>query len=448
MATDAKSDEVRIPGAEGVLVEFKQAWTETVKETFCAFANTSGGTVYIGVADDGKIVGVEKPDEVMRSVLSVFRFAMSPKADELCRAECLTVGGKSVVVVHVLEGNMPPYYVTMKTDHGRRKICFLRHGSSNYETTDDEERRLYQKANPVSYELRPARNQDLTFKTAAKYFEAAGIPFGEKAYQPLGMKTLKGFFTNLAWWLSDQNESVTRVGFFNGPDKASPVDGIYTFKGCLIEQYDAVRRMLNNRFGFAHEMAPFDLQRDGSRNEVREYPENAVREALVNMFALRDYSVENGQAFVSCFSDHMEMLSYGGLPPETTIEMLKEGASLPRNLHLAELLMRLWAMEKFGLGIPLMYSSYKPFGMEPTFVSEPRMLKILLPKVTLHYGTLTEREKAVVEYMRANGAVTRPMIQAYLGRSYTTAINVLKSLEAKQAVVREGGGKETRYRLK
>ena len=76
------------------------------------------------------------------------------------------------------------------------------------------------------------------------------------------------------------------------------------------------------------------------------------------------------------------------------------------------------------------------------------MLKILLPKVTLHYGTLTEREKAVVEYMRANGAVTRPMIQAYLGRSYTTAINVLKSLEAKQAVVREGGGKETRYRLK
>ena len=110
--------------------------------------------------------------------------------------------------------------------------------------------------------------------------------------------------------------------------------------------------------------------------------------------------------------------------------------------------MRLWAMEKFGLGIPLMYSSYKPFGMEPTFVSEPRMLKILLPKVTLHYGTLTEREKAVVEYLRANGVVTRPMVQAHLGRSYTTAINVLKSLEAKQVVVREGGGKETRYRLK
>ena len=102
MTTDAKSDEIHIPGAESVLAEFEQAWTETVKETFCAFVNTSGGTVYIGVADDGKIVGVEKPDEVMRSVLSVFRFAMSPKAGELCRAECLTVGGKSVVVVQVL----------------------------------------------------------------------------------------------------------------------------------------------------------------------------------------------------------------------------------------------------------------------------------------------------------------------------------------------------------
>ncbi len=436
-----------IPPAEGFMVEFKQSWTETAKESFCAFANSAGGHVYFGITDDGKVAGVEKPDEIARSAESVFRFAMSPQGDDICRTEILKIDDKPVVVVHVLEGEKAPYYVTIKTSKGKKKICYLRHGSSNYEATDEEERRLYQKSNPVAYELRPARKQELTFKTLEKYFKAANIPFSRRYYQPLGMVTDKGFYTNLAWWVSDQNESETRLGFFTGPDRGAPADGLYTFKGCLIEQYDSVRRMLNNRFGFAHEIPPFDLRRDGSRNEVREYPETAVREALVNMFAHRDYSVENAQACVSCFTDHLEMMSYGGLPPETDMETLKAGVSLPRNRNLAEMLMRLSAMEKYGLGIPLMYSSYKPFGMEPTFIVAPRLLRILLPKVTLHYGELTEREKTVVEFLRSKGPVARSEVQDYLGKSYSTAINVLRSLETKRVVVKEGAGRDTRYRL-
>lgn len=438
---------VSIPSVEGFVVEFKQEWTETAKASFCAFANSAGGDVYFGVTDDGDVVGVEDPDEIVRSVVSVFRFAMAPQADEICRTEILKVDEKSVVAVHVLEGDKPPYYVTMKTPQGKKRICYLRHGSSNYEATDEEERGLYQKSNPVPFELRPARKQDLTFTTLAKYFKAAEVPFSKRYYQPLGMVMDKGFYTNLAWWVSDQNESETRLGFFSGPDRGAPADGLYTFKGCLIEQYDSIRRMLNNRFGFAHEIPPFDLRRDGSRNEVREYPEAAVREALVNMFAHRDYSAENAQACVSCFSDHLEMMSYGGLPPDTDLETLKAGVSLPRNRNLADMLMRLSAMEKYGLGIPLMYSSYKPFGMEPEFVAAPRLLRILLPKVTLHYGELTEREKAVVEFMRSKGAVTRSEVQNFLAKSYSTAINVLRSLVAKRVVAKEGEGRDTRYRL-
>ncbi len=436
-----------LPPSEGFMVEFKQSWTETAKESFCAFANSSGGDVYFGVTDDGEIVGVENPDEIVRSAVSVFRFAMSPSGTDICRTEILRFEGRSVVAVHVLEGEMPPYYVTVKSTKGKKRICYLRHGSSNYEATDEEERGLYQKSNPVSYELRPARKQMLTFKTLEKYFKAAQIPFSKRCYQPLGMVTDKGFFTNLAWWVSDQNELETRLGFFAGTDRGAPADGLYTFKGCLIEQYDSVRRVLNNRFGFAHEIPPFDLRRDGSRNEVREYPETAVREALVNMFAHRDYSVENAQACVSCFTDHLEMMSYGGLPPDTNLDALKLGISLPRNRNLAEMLMRLSAMEKYGLGIPLMYSSYKPFGMEPTFIVAPRLLRILLPKVTLHYGELTEREKTVVEFLRSKGPVTRAEVQDYLGKSYSTAINVLRALETKRVVLKEGAGRDTRYRL-
>ena len=68
-------DSIQIPSAEGPQIEFKPEWTETAKECFCAFLNTSGGKVFFGVDNEGQVVGIDNPDLVERSILSVFRFA-------------------------------------------------------------------------------------------------------------------------------------------------------------------------------------------------------------------------------------------------------------------------------------------------------------------------------------------------------------------------------------
>ncbi len=225
-----------LPAFESVLVEFKSQWSDTAKEACCAFANTSGSALYFGVADDGQVVGVSNPDEVERSVLSVFRFAMQPPCDNLCRTEHLTFADKTVVIAHVTEGSRSPYAVTIKTNgSAKRRIVFVRRGTTNLEASDDELRALYRKSDPTPYELQTAREQNLTFKTLARFFKTADIAFSEKNYGTLGITNRLGFFTHLGFWLSDECTVETRAGFFMGTDKTSQTDGLFTFTGCIVD---------------------------------------------------------------------------------------------------------------------------------------------------------------------------------------------------------------------
>lgn len=440
-------DSIQIPSAEGPQIEFKPEWTETAKECFCAFLNTSGGKVFFGVDNEGQVVGIDNPDLVERSILSVFRFAIHPQSIDLCKVTRETVNGRTVVVADVLEGRHPPYFVTVSKESGKERLCYMRRGSSNYAVNDDELKALYRKSDATPYELRASPEQKLTFETLAKYFEAAGIEFSEQKYQILGMTTNSGFFTNLALWVSDQSTIETRVGFFSGTDKGSNAGGILTFQGCIVDQYNRIRKLLNNRFGFSYEIGAFDLRRDGTRNEVKDYPEAAIREALVNLFVHRDFSIPAAST-ITCFSDRIELLSFGGVLPEADPELLKLGASMPRNPRLAEMLLRLSAMEKYGIGIPLMYSSYKPYGLEPKLIEYPRALMIVLPRITLHPENLSETERHIVDFLRNKGASKRAEIQNSLQRSYGFTVNALQSMLEKGIVMKEGGGRNTRYRLR
>ena len=207
------------------------------------------------------------------------------------------------------------------------------------------------------------------------------------------MKDLNGFFTNVGLWLSDQCTAETRVGFFLGNTKASESDGIFTFSGCIIEQFCKIRDLLRNRFGFKNKIEPYTLSSEGYRNEIADYPELAIREALINLFAHRDYSFENAQATVTSFSNRLEFLSFGGLPQGVTKEMMLLGISIPRN------------------------------------------------------KTLADRERAIVSYLKQNGASSRKQLQDFVKVSYGTVINTLRSLEAKKIVVKQGAGRDTKYAL-
>ena len=278
-------------------------------ETFCAFLNTHGGEVYFGVADDGRVVGVRSPEDVVRSVHSVMRSAIEPDASQQCRTRTMVVDGRSVVVAAVLEGRKPPYWVKDAPKEGEpARCCYLRKGPRNYLAAEDELRALYRKGDPTPCELRVSARQDLSFEAAAKYFERAGAALSAHEYGVLGLTNQAGLFTNLAYWISDQCAAQTRVGFFSGTDKASAIGGILIFTGSILEQCHRILMLLNERFGFSAGLPTFDWRSDGSKQEVTAYPEAAIREALMHAFFQRDFS-NPSPSTISCFSDRMEFLS-------------------------------------------------------------------------------------------------------------------------------------------
>lgn len=439
--------EQTIPPAECSIISFEREWTETARETFCAFLNSHGGRIYFGVGEDASVLGVEEPDVIARKVNSILKFEMHPSANGYFQTNTLKIEDKHVVVVTVLEGYQPPYYVTINKGNEKDRLCYVRQGTSSYKADDNEIRNLYRKSNPVPYEQRASANQNLTFLALAEYFKKANVVFTDGKYQTLGLKDLNGFFTNVGLWLSDQCTAETRVDFFLGNTKASESDGIYTFSGCIIEQFCKIRDLLSNRFDFKNKIEPDTLSSEGYINEVSDYPERAIREALINLFAHRDYSFENAQATVTSFSDRLEFLSFGGLPQGVTKEMMLLGISIPRNKTLADILMRLSAMERYGIGIPTIFASYENFSVKPALVCAHEYIKLDLPKLQQIPSDLTERERAIVSYLKQNGASSRKKLQDFVKVSYGTVINTLRSLEAKKIVVKQGAGRDTKYAL-
>lgn len=439
--------DLQLPQQEGPTVEFKVQWSDTVKSTLCSFLNTRGGQIFFGVTDDGKVKGVEDVDKLERAIVSVMRFSMHPDASRLCKTFTETIEDKTILVAEVLEAPRPPYYVTETKQNAKTRTCYMRHGSSDYEVTEDELHALHQKAILVPFELRPSPEQSLTFNTLGQYFQNANIVFDASKFYTLGITNRAGFFTNLAYWVSDQCEIRTNVGFFTGTDKASPSGGITSFSGCIVDQYSKIQNFLYNRFGFSYQIGAFDIRRDGTRNEIREYPEAAIREALVNLFVYRDYSIPAASSITS-FSDRLEFLSYGGLVKDVDIELIKIGASVPRNQKLADMMLRLSAMEQYGIGIPLMFSSYKAFGMEPRLEELHRALLITLPRITAHYDALTETEQVVVGFLKQHGEVKRSEIEKYLNLSYGSTVQLIKTLMIKNVIEKAGNGPRTKYRLK
>ena len=417
-------------------------------ETFCAFLNTHGGEVYFGVADDGRVVGVRSPEDVVRSVHSVMRSAIEPDASQQCRTRTIVVDGRSVVVAAVLEGRKPPYWVKEAPKDGRpARCCYLRKRPRSYLAAEDELRNLFRKGDPTPCELRVSARQDLSFEAAAKYFERAGAALSAHEYGVLGLTNQAGLFTNLAYWLSDQCAAQTRVGFFSGTDKASEHTGILTFSGSILEQCHCILMLLNDRFGFSAGLPTFDWRRDGSKQEVTAYPEAAIREALMHAFIQRDFSIPSPST-ISCFSDRMEFLSLGGLRPEADSELLRLGAWIPRNPKLAELLLRLSGLDKYDIGTPLMYSSYAPYGLAPKLQAFPRAFLIALPKISLLPGNWNGAEAQILEFLRRHGPAKRAAIQSLLGKSYGFVISTLNAMAGKGAIVRDGVGRSIKYRIR
>ena len=201
------------------------------------------------------------------------------------------------------------------------------------------------------------------------------------------------------------------------------------------------------------------------RIDVRDYPEIAVREALLNLLVHRDYSF-SASALISIYTDRIEFVSIGGLMPGIDLEDIMVGISVCRNQELANVFYRLHLIEAYGTGMGKIMKAYEGMEEKPVIETTKNAFKIILPNINAKYekgsnpalsseplantsdGVPTSaREEKVLEYVRIHGVVTRNDIIGLLGVSSSTAVRILKKLVKSNLLRVNGKARSTRYTI-
>jgi ATP-dependent DNA helicase RecG len=431
---------------ESETVELKAIVVEDIKKEIIAFANCEGGKIYIGVEDDGNVSGLDDPDAASLQVSNMVRDAIKPDLSMFLHYETLTVDGKKIVVVDIQQGTQRPYYIAKKGLHPEG--VYVRQGYSSVPATNTAIRRMIKETDGDRFEEMRSLEQNLTFEKAEKEFAERNIKFGQAQMKTLGIMTKDGVYTNLGLILSDQCVHTIKAAVFEGTNQNQFKDR-KEFTGSLFKQMDDVYDFIDFR-NQTH--STFEKLR---RIDRRDYPEVAVREALLNLLVHREYSFR-ASTFISIYTDRMEFTSIGGLVSGVTLKDVMMGISVCRNAKLANIFYRLELIEAYGTGILKIMDAYEGTGMMPEIETSDNAFKVILPNLNVKtgrkepekvsYESCTEEEK-VVALVREQGFVTRRDVESFLGMSQTASGRLLKQMTSNGQIVRTGRGKSTRYCL-
>jgi ATP-dependent DNA helicase RecG len=340
-------------------IELKSIVVDDIKKEVIAFANCGGGTIYIGVNDDGEILGIDETD------------------------------GDSFEKMRSLE-------------------------------------------------------QELTFENTAEEFERRNVPFGSNQMQTLKIKNKDGIYTNLGLLLSEQCRHTIKVAVFQGADQSEFHDR-REFGGSLIQQMNDVYDFLdlNNQ---THSTFNKLL-----RIDTRNYPEVAVREALLNALVHRDYAFM-ASTLISIYSDRMEFVSIGGLLSGITLDDIMLGISVCRNQNLANVFYRLELIEAYGTGMRKIMDAYAGFYTKPSIEVSEHAFKIILPNMNNQIVTEEnilpdDNENKILDFVRNKGSITRADVEKQCNTSASTATRLLRYMTKQNLLIRVGKGKNTRYIL-
>lgn len=275
------------------------------------------------------------------------------------------------------------------------------------------------------------------------------------------MRTLKlvdkdNLYTNLGLLLSDQCVHSIKVAVFQGTDQTVFKDR-REFTGSLMQQMNDVYDFIDFRNQTRATIEKL------LRIETKDYPEIAVREALLNLLVHRDYSF-SASALISIYADRIEFVSVGGLMPGIDLEDIMVGISVCRNQDLANVFYRLHLIEAYGTGMGKIMKAYEDMEEKPTIENTKNAFKIILPNINAKYekgnvaaslsgsienttGTNKSQsdEEKVLEYAESHGVITRNDVTCLLGVSTSTASRVIRRMVKNNLLRQNGKARNTNY---
>lgn len=413
-------------------IEWKLTWKEEYFKWVCGFANAQGGRLFIGKDDHGKVHNLDDAGKLMEDIPNQARDLLGLMVD----VNQYTEDGKDYLEIVVEPYPFPislrgKYYYrsgsTLQELKGVALTKFLlqRQGkkwdgipvpqvsvSDLKNETIEFFRKKVLKSNRLEPEDLEGTNQELLeslnlFQEDDKMLKRAAVMI----FHPNPEKYITG--------------SSIKIGFFESDDDLKFQDEV---KGNLIEQAETALSLLKTKYGKA-----IVSYSEGNREETYTFPEEAIREALYNAIAHKDYS-SGIPIQISVYPDKIIFWNEGHLPENWTVGKLAEKhPSTPYHPDIANTFFRVGYIEAWGRGTIKIINACKAHRIAPPIFSyNPPDFQLELIKYTdrgLKETGMKEELRKIVLYLQEHVSVTNSVVQSICGVSKATATRYLGELE-------------------
>lgn len=431
---------------ENSRVEFKTKLVDDLEENIIGFLNSKdGGNIYIGVADNGKIIGLNgNIDLLQRKIKDRIISNIEPSVLGLFDIEVLETDNKKYLNIIVARGLEKPYH--LKGMGMTPDSCFIRIGSSNERMDEHLINKLFRERTKNSLKNIVSPNQNLTFRDLKIYYTEKGFDVGENFEKQLDLYTADGKYNYVAYLLADENRVSIKVAKYAGTDVDELIEN-YEFGYCSLVK--ATHRVLEK---FITENKIFAKITYPERKEQPMYDYKAVREVIINAIVHNDWSNEYPPKF-EFFSDRLEVSSFGGIQNEFTEEEFLQGYSAPKNPELMRVFKDLELVEHLGTGIRRILKRYDKsiYRFFPHFIIvsikyNENNFKYNNQNVNvMPYLNLTKVQEGIISLIEDRPSITQEEMAKLLGVTSRTIRNHIKYLVDKEYIIRIGADKNGKW---
>ena len=387
--------------SEATEIEFKES-LEIVKpkswlKTVSAFANGIGGYIYWGISDSRVILGLSNVQQTIEKISEFIKTRIEPAI--MFRISPIAVDGKTVLRLEVKAGTSTPYYYINEGS----KMAYIRLGTESVMAPSHILNELILKGQKLSFDAMPSKIKytDISFTLFEATFKQRTRNFIDKTsdYISFGLVDDKGILTNAGVLLSDQCPIMQSRIFctrWNGTDKGSIFEDAVDdkeYKGNLIS-------LMDNGVSFVKNNSKVKWKKTlTGRDDMPDYPERAVFEAMVNALIHRDYMIIGSEIHIDMYDNRLEITSPGSMIGGRKIQEvdIHHVPSLRRNPVISDIFHRLKYMERRGSGIKKILKEYEE-GNHPEFYSDQQCFIVTLKNKNYQQATQQATQQGEVKY--------------------------------------------------
>ena len=387
-------------------IEFKENYTENIYKEIISFLNTNSGTIYIGYDDNGNLVGLKNSKEIEEKISNGIKTNIYPDARVFVSVSNDVFEDKNYISIKVSKG-VDIYYLKEK---GIVKGTYLRTGSCSIPASEETVKQMIIRNSSLSFETSISGNQNLTFNYISKSFLENNIDLNKSNIKENLHITSNKKYTNLGLLFSDQNPFAFKLAVYQSREKENFLDR-KEFNGSILEIYDNLIEFLKLN------TATYGLISSSIREDIEEYPEFILREIVLNSIIHRDYSTLTSNIINLYKDDGIELISYGSLYGNITIDDILAGLSTSRNPYLQAIFMRIKRVEAIGSGLRRVNSYYEKLGLNFEIKALPSTFIVTLPRITLNAQNIQNTDTdidLIIKYIEKNGSIIRKIAETLI----------------------------------